>query len=148
MRRVLTVAGSIAMALTLAACGSTPPEVSYSEEAARLDPCPIADAGLVDRLQGTLAAAQNGEVLSKATSKPVNLPGADGVTWEYLVGAKLLISGKPGLWAFNKAARYAGVPLNAAAIAAMPGAAVKDMAAVRTALNSPEAKAILACFNK
>lgn len=126
----------LAVPVFLAACGG-------SSEPAATDCGPVDQAALT-AINDTLAPYEQGETASGGTSVPVDLPGAGSMNWDLLVAAKLTKAGEPGLWALNQSAGFI-VPLNQAAISAMPDAAVTDQSAISDAVNSAEGQAALAC---
>jgi hypothetical protein len=135
IRGIITIAAS---ALVLTACGGS----SSTETAA----CEPANPTLTGWVNDTLDAYGEGESIFGGSSANVDLPGAGTMGWDALLVAPLTNAGEPGLWAFNTSAQFV-VPLNSAAISAMPDAAVGDGAAVKNAVDSAEAQALLACLN-
>ncbi len=133
---ISAIAG-VALVGALSACGSESTESSGS--------CPELDPAYVTSLNDTLVAYEQGETVTTGTSINVDIPSAGTMSWDLLVAAKLDASGQVGLWAFNTASGFV-VPLNDAAIASMPDAAVTDGSAASGALNSPEGQAALACI--
>jgi hypothetical protein len=140
MRRLLIL--SVGTLFLLTACSGD----TTASEPDVVDACTAADPALMSSLNDTLSNYEKGETVSQGTSAPVDMPGAGTMRWDVLVAAQLDKANQPGLWAFNSASGFV-VPLNAAAIAAMPDASADNTAAIANALNSTEGMAAVACVS-
>jgi hypothetical protein len=136
MKKSLIALGAAALAFTsLTACSS-----GGETETAPVA-CEELPADEVAEFNYVFEAYENGESITSGAITPVQMEGAGTLPYVALIAAKLNKAGTVALWAQGEGGFI--VPLNEAAISAMPDAAAEGD--VSQWLNSSEGQATIAC---
>jgi hypothetical protein len=138
MRKSLIALGAASLAFTsLTACSG-----GGESETAPVA-CEELTAEEISEFNFVFEAYENGESISSGAITPVQMEGAGTSPYVAMIAAKLNKAGTVALWAEGEGGFI--VPLNEAAISAMPDAAAEED--VSQWLNSPEGQATIECVN-